>query len=94
MELEMWLRKITTPSQLTGLYFGMLRIIPRVEIDDAIAHCAASIGTKLRNKGVRIRALDSLTAASAVERGMTLVTHNVPLYSQVQGLTVIDWTVP
>ena len=36
---------------------------------------------------------DLLIAAIAVAHGATLVTHNVPEFSRVEGLTYEDWEV-
>ena len=35
--------------------------------------------------------MDLLIAATAVLRGLTLVTHNVEDYANVPGLEVVDW---
>ena len=37
---------------------------------------------------------DLLIAATALVNGLNMVTHNVADFSQVPGLTVIDWLSP
>jgi predicted nucleic acid-binding protein len=63
-------------------------------VDDAIAHRAAGIGPRLRLQGRRLSLANLLVAATAVERGLTLVTHSAQTFAGIPGLVLEDWTVP
>ncbi|MGH2533590.1 MAG: type II toxin-antitoxin system VapC family toxin [Thermomicrobiales bacterium] len=56
-----------------------------------IARRCAELREELRQRGrrVRSRALDLLTAATALEHGFVLVTRNTADYNDIPGLTLI-----
>jgi predicted nucleic acid-binding protein len=70
----------------------LLRGVPLVPIDEAIARQAAEIRhyLRVRRKRVRTRALDIVIAATAVVRGYTLVTRNVKDFRDIPGLTLYE----
>jgi tRNA(fMet)-specific endonuclease VapC len=55
------------------------------------ARAAARLRASLAGHGNPIGAYDLLLAATALRRGLTLVTHNVREFARVSGLGVQDW---
>ena len=51
----------------------------------------ARIRAELETKGTRLEDMDLFIAATALEKGYTLVTHNTRHYSRIPGLKVEDW---
>jgi predicted nucleic acid-binding protein len=45
----------------------------------------------LMDDGLRIAEMDLLIAATALVHNVTLVTHNVQDFSNIPGLTIVDW---
>lgn len=67
--------------------------VPVVSLSPAIAIRCAHIRSALRQQGknVRRRALDLLIAATALEHGLELVTHNEDDYKDVPNLMRYQW---
>jgi tRNA(fMet)-specific endonuclease VapC len=61
--------------------------------DDQAAEHYASVRADLAAKGTPIGPNDLLIAATALARGLTVVTHNTSEFSRVAGLTLEDWQV-
>lgn len=59
--------------------------------DDAFA--TGRLRSELRKLGRPIGDLDTLIAGQALARGWTVVTRNVRHFAQVEGLTLVDWSV-
>lgn len=59
--------------------------------DDADARAAGQVRSQLERDGQSIGAYDSLIAAQAVRRGITLVTANTKEFKRVDGLMWEDW---
>jgi tRNA(fMet)-specific endonuclease VapC len=67
---------------------GSLRIL---SFGEAEARAAVRIRIALEKGGAPIGPMDLLIAATAVEQGAVLVTHNVKEFRRVRGLRVEDW---
>lgn len=57
----------------------------------AEARAAARIRLELEKTGQPIGPMDLLIAATALEQGAVLVTHNVKEFRRIRGLRVEDW---
>lgn len=55
------------------------------------ARVAAELRANLHRKGTPIGAYDLLLAASALRRGLRIVTHNAREFARVDGLGLEDW---
>ena len=62
-----------------------------VDFDRSDAREAARIRVHLERLGTPIGPYDTLIAAQAVARELTLVTHNIGEFQRVPGLRVVDW---
>jgi tRNA(fMet)-specific endonuclease VapC len=74
--------------QTTANFLSRFSILP---FDQTTAELAASLRVQLERLGTPIGAYDLFIAATAVSRGLILVTHNSREFSRVPGLVVEDW---
>jgi tRNA(fMet)-specific endonuclease VapC len=92
--VEIWLLRPQTSSRYLQPFGALTRLLKLVNVDEAIAHRAASIAGTLQLQGQRLRTVDLFVAATALVQGLTLVTHSPQVFAPVAGLTVVDWLVP
>ncbi len=59
-----------------------------------VADRAAEIRAKLALTGNPIGPYDTLIAATCLEGGLTLVTHNAREFARISGLAIEDWQAP
>ena len=90
-ELRTGATKSTSPKKTLQLLENFLRPITIVEFvsSDAIAY--AQLRARLERSGRPIGPLDTLIAAQAVARGLTLVSINVREFGRVAGLRLENW---
>lgn len=71
-------------------FAAFMEATPILPFSPTTARTCALLRDQLRRDGkrVRARALDLLTAAIAIEHGLTLVTRNVHDYDDISGLTL------
>ncbi len=81
-------RSASKALRLLESFLRPLQVLP-YDSDDAIAY--ARIREALESKGKPIGPLDTLIAAQAVARDLTLVTNNEREFSRVPGLQVDNW---
>jgi tRNA(fMet)-specific endonuclease VapC len=67
---------------------GELQSVP---FDAQAAAIYGPLRSRLAHRGALIGPLDLLIAATALSRGVTLVTHNTREFRRVTGLRVEDW---
>jgi predicted nucleic acid-binding protein len=82
------------PLRLQSRFLTFLQTVTLIDVNEAIAHRAAMIGNGLRRQRQRFGFADILIAATALEKGWTLVTRTSQSFANISGLTIIDWTVP
>ncbi|MDQ6803007.1 MAG: type II toxin-antitoxin system VapC family toxin [Acidobacteriota bacterium] len=90
-ELRTGAAKSSTPSKTLERVENFLSPIALIEFasDDAIAY--AIVRAKLERAGTPIGPLDTLIAAQAVARKLTLVTNNEREFRRVTSLSVENW---
>jgi tRNA(fMet)-specific endonuclease VapC len=81
-------RKDSNTARMQAFLSGPFEILPW---DDADARAAGEVRAQLEGEGRTIGAYDSLIAAQAVRRGITLVTANTREFTRVDGLMWEDW---
>lgn len=69
----------------------LLAVLVKLPLDSAMVARAAQVRAELRRRGLPIGPYDLLIAATALEHGLTLVTHNTEEFKRVHGLVVEDW---
>ncbi len=81
-------RRESNTARLQAFLSGPFEIL---DWDDADARAAGEVRSQLESEGKMIGAYDSLIAAQAVRRGITLVTANSKEFKRVDGLMWEDW---
>lgn len=69
----------------------LLELIPSLPLTREAANHAAELRAGPALKGAPIGAYDLLIAATAINCGAALVTHNVSEFARIEGLFVEDW---
>lgn len=90
-ELRTGAAKSASPTRTLRLVENFLRPLAIAEFtsDDAVAY--AHIRARLERAGTPIGPLDTLIAAQAVARKLTLVSNNEREFRRVSGLHVQNW---
>ena len=91
-ELRTGAAKSTSPTRTARLLENFLRPLTVVELVSADAVAYAQLRAKLERAGTPIGPLDTLIAAQAMARGLTLVSNNEREFRRVPGLKVENWT--
>lgn len=92
-ELRTGAAKSSKPLRTLRLVQNFLRPIGIAEFTSEDAAVYAQVRADLERAGTPIGALDTLIAAQAVARGLTLVTNNVREFRRVKGLAVENWAI-
>lgn len=90
-ELRTGAAKSSTPAKTLHLVENFLGPLTIVEFTSADATAYAQIRAKLERAGTPIGPLDTLIAAQAVARKLTLVTNNQREFGRVSGLRLENW---
>jgi tRNA(fMet)-specific endonuclease VapC len=93
-ELQYGVQKSSQPMQNQQALDQFLLPLTILPFDELAAVAYGRIRTDLEAQGLPIGALDTLIAAQAVSRSLTLVTNNVREFARVAGLAIEDWTKP
>lgn len=90
-ELRTGAAKSSSPARSLLLVENFLRPLTLVDFtsEDAIAY--AGVRAKLERAGTPIGPLDTLIAAQAVARKLTLVSNNEREFRRVAGLVIENW---
>ena len=91
-ELRTGAAKSSAPTKTLHLVENFLRPLTIVEYTSADAAWYAQVRAKLERAGTPIGPLDTLIAAQAVARKLTLVTNNPGEFARVPGLRLDNWT--
>ena len=90
-ELRTGAAKSASPAKTLALIENFLDPLTILDFtsDDAIAY--ATVRAKLERAGTPIGPLDTLIAAQAIARKLTVVSNNEREFRRVAGLTVENW---
>src|SRR5258708_1431450 len=93
-ELRTGAAKSTASTRTTRLLENFLRPLTVVEFtsEDAVAY--AAVRAKLEHAGTPIGPLDTLIAAQALARKLTLVSNNEREFKRITGLRLENWASP
>lgn len=91
-ELLLGAYKSTKPETLerTKQFLELFEVIP---FSDEMSYTYAKIRKELEVKGNKIGANDLFIAASALNKGAVLVTHNTREFIRIDGLKLDDWNI-
>jgi tRNA(fMet)-specific endonuclease VapC len=91
-ELRTGAAKSSSPSKTLRFVENFLSPITRIEFTTTDAVAYSIVRSKLERAGAPIGPLDTLIAAQAVARKLTLVSNNEREFRRVAGLTVENWS--
>ena len=91
-ELMHGVEKSQSTAQNRAAITLFLSAMAILAFDDCAAEEYGQIRVDLERKGTPIGPLDTLIAAHARSRGLTLVTNNTREFFRVENLPVEDWT--
>lgn len=90
-ELRTGAAKSASPTKTTRLLENFLRPLTLVDFTSDDARTYATVRAKLEHAGTPIGPLDTLIAAQAVYRKLTLVSNNEREFKRVSGLRLENW---
>ena len=90
-ELRTGAAKSASPSKTRRLLENFLRPLSVLEFTSEDARAYADIRARLERAGTPIGPLDTLIAAHAVSRKLTLVSNNLREFKRIPGLRVENW---
>jgi tRNA(fMet)-specific endonuclease VapC len=93
-ELKVWSLRRKAPHARLAAVDGFLSAVAVIEIDQPIADRFALLRADQLDRGVPAPRLDLYIAATALEHGLILVTHNTKDFANISGLQVVDWLAP
>jgi tRNA(fMet)-specific endonuclease VapC len=91
-ELRTGAAKSASPTRTARLLENFLRPLTVVEFVSADAVAYAQLRAKLERAGTPVGPLDTLIAAQAMARGLTLVSNNEREFRRIGGLRLENWT--
>ncbi|HEX4406126.1 MAG TPA: type II toxin-antitoxin system VapC family toxin [Polyangia bacterium] len=91
-ELRAGAANSASPTRTLRLLESFLGPMTVLELSSADAVAFAHVRAKLERAGTPIGPLDTLIAAHAVSRGLTLVTNNEREFKRVTGLKLENWS--
>jgi tRNA(fMet)-specific endonuclease VapC len=93
-ELRYGADKSASPARNHAALQNFLRPLSVLDFDSMAADQYGKIRSYLERQGTPIGPLDTMIAAHALSRAVTLVTANTSEFSRVPGLVWEDWTKP
>lgn len=94
MGLALWLLRPKSLIRYQVGYGAMMQCAQVLNLDRNIAEKAAILATSSTRPGLRLAPIDWMVVATALETGLTLVTHDMQRYNHVSGLMLVDWMAP
>lgn len=91
-ELRFGAAKSSAPSKTMDLVESFLKPLQILEFASVDAVAYAGLRAKLERAGTPIGPLDTLIAAQAVARRLTLISSNRREFSRVPGLALENWS--
>lgn len=91
-EMLVGVYKTKHPNEVMAIEYAR-KTFTCVPVTEDILDRYARIRAEMETEGIRIDSLDLLLAATAMEKGFTLVTHNTRHFSRIPNLMLEDWIV-
>lgn len=93
-ELLSWTLRSKSPAKYQQALLNLIADVNLLDVDRTVAQRFGEIRARLLDQGTTIASIDLMIAATALEHGLTVVTHNVQHFAKVPGLIVEDWLSP
>lgn len=92
-ELLTWAKRANAPAKRLQGVLDLLKEVQVLPIDEAVAQNFGDVRAARLDAGQAAPQMDMMNAATALVHNLTMVTHNVGDYTNIPGLTVVDWLV-
>jgi tRNA(fMet)-specific endonuclease VapC len=93
-ELLTWALRAKAPPQRLRDVQTLLNVVTVLDVTPPVAVKFGEVRAGLLDAGAPVPEIDLFIASTALVHGLVLVTHNVADYTNVPGLTVVDWLSP
>jgi tRNA(fMet)-specific endonuclease VapC len=93
-ELYVWALRRRAPAHRLQQVQDLLQQVVVLDVNLPVAQKYGEVQAALLDAGTRAPEMDLLIAVTALVHGLTLVTHNTRHYTNVPGLSQVDWMVP
>lgn len=93
-ELLSWAFRLSTPAKYRIAVEELLSDLIVLNLDGEIARRFAIIRSVLLDQSKPAPPTDLFIAATALEHGLALVTHNTRHFGSVPGIRLVDWLEP
>ena len=93
-ELLSWTLRAKAPPKYHQGLLKLLSDVTVLDVDQTVVWKFGEVRAQLLDQGKPVASLDLMIAATALVRGLTVVTHNSQHFSSCPGLTVEDWLIP
>jgi tRNA(fMet)-specific endonuclease VapC len=90
-ELYTWAFRANAPRRRLAALEELLSDMVVLTQDEAVAERFGRLRAALLDAGRPAPSMDLWIAATAVEHGLTLITHNTADFGAIPGLTMTDW---
>jgi tRNA(fMet)-specific endonuclease VapC len=93
-ELLSWTLRSKSPPRYHQSLVKLLADVTVLNIDETVARKFGEVRADLLDRGQPLASIDLMIGATALVRGLTVVTHNVQHFTRITGLAVEDWMIP
>lgn len=93
-ELATWASRAKASPRRWQMVVGLLNDVTVLDVTPEVARKFGEVRAALLDAGKPAPSMDLLIAATALEHGLTLVTHNRRDFANIPGLAVADWIDP
>ena len=93
-ELLTWGLRQRAPRHRLPAIENLLADVAILAVDDAVARRFAMLRSAQLDAGSKTPAVDLFIAATAIEHGLTVVTHNTRDFVGIPGIALEDWLTP
>lgn len=93
-ELLTWCLRRSAPQHRLRAVENFLADVSILPVDNSVSRRFAQLHALLLDTGRRTQVPDLFVAATAVEHGLTMVTHNTRHFVNIPGIALEDWLAP
>jgi predicted nucleic acid-binding protein len=93
-ELLSWTLRIKSVPKYQQALWKLLADVTVLDVDQAVAEKFGEIRARLLDQGTPVPSIDLMIGATALVRGLVMVTHNVQHFARIPDMVVEDWLAP
>lgn len=93
-ELTIWTCRAKAPPKRAAQVQDLLTLVTILDVSSDVARKYGEVQAGLLDRGLAAPPLDLLIAATALTYGYTVVSNNTADFTNVPGLSIVDWLAP